>query len=103
MITTTAAKPRLRKAVKSTLPAEIKTAFVCIPRFMPADLVMTKLREVCSGVELKAYADIFTSMKDWLKRRRQVIEQHDALIVALGPKRNAPGGVVREIQHALQS
>lgn len=93
-------KPKLIKAVKFALSAEIKTAFVSISRFLPADLVITKLRATLPDVRLKAYRDVFTSLEDWLTHRRQVIKGMDALIVAIGTQRNASNGVVREVQLA---
>lgn len=100
MLSATKTVPTLRKAVKIQLPPEIKRAFVSIPRFLDLDRVMNQLRASCPAVEFKAYTDLFTSMDDWIKRRKLVIKTFDALIVAIGSKRNVSHGVVREIDLA---
>jgi hypothetical protein len=103
MFSATKAVPILRKAVKIQLPPEIKRAFVSIPRFLDHDRVMTQLRASCPAVEFKAYTELFTSMDDWIKRRKLVIKTFDALIVAIGSKRNVSHGVVRELDLARHS
>lgn len=98
----TAKRPTLRKAVKTALPEAIKRAFVSIPGFLDAGATLARMRQKLPGVDLKAYADCFKSIEDWQKRRRKVIQEQDALIVAIGPKRNAPSGVTSEILRARQ-